>query len=176
MSIAFARLLDPAYKGDPTHRPYAGPAFLNSPPPSALPWPKFFKPSTLNPKSEVTSSPDTTPTSPPETGKQSTATSPPSTPEITTTEGETTKRNLSHAQTKDQLAAQPPQNPKPTNNVKGPTLRMDKYGRIQCVGKPLDVWERRAAQKATSDQRGHSYSTGELPPKHTRQTQQRRRR
>lgn len=175
MSVAFAKMLDPSYKGDSTHRPYAGPAFLNSPPPSALPWPKWFKTSTLNPKSGVTGSPDITPTTPPETGKQSNATSTPSTHETTTTEGETTKRDSDPAQTEDQRAAQPTQYPKPTNNPKGLTLRTDKYGTIQCVGKPLDVWERRAAQKNTAGQRSHS-STSELPPKHTSQTHQQRRR
>ena len=174
MSVAFARLLDPAYKGDPTHRPYAGPAFLNSPPASALPMPKFFKSSKLESESGITDS-HTTPPNSPETEKQSNATSPPSTPETTTPESETPKRDSSPAQTGDQPAAQPPPNPKPTNNVKGLKLKADKYGRIQCVGKPLNVWERRAAQKGTPNQRSYS-STCEPPPKHTRQNNQRRRR
>ena len=168
MAVAFTKLLDPAYREHPTHRPYAGPAsaFLKSPPPSALPWPRFIKPSTLKSKSQITGSPHTTPTSPLETGKQSRAISPHSTHEIPTTEGETTNKYLSHAQTEDQGAARDTQDIKPTNNFRGPTPKVDKYGRIQSTGSPLEVWERRATQKDTTGKRSH-FSTVELPHKHT---------
>ena len=168
MAVAFTKLLDPAYREYPTHRPYAGPAsaFLRSPPPSALPWPKFIKSSTLKSKSRVTGSPHTTPTSPPETGKQSNAISPYSAHDITITGGETTKKYLSHAHTEDQRAARETQHIKPTNNFRGPTPKVDKYGRIQSLGSPLEVWQRRAAQKDTTSPRS-PLLTGELPHNHT---------
>ena len=162
MEVAFTKLLDPVHREYPTHRPYAGPAFLRSPPPSALPWPKFIKSSTLKSKSRVTGSPHTTATNPPETGKQSNTISPYSAHEITITGGETTKQYLSHAQTEDQRAARNTRHIKPTNNFRGPTPKVDKYGRVQSLGSPLELWQRRAAQKDTT-----SPSTGELPHNHT---------
>ena len=166
MAVAFTRLLDPAYREHPTHRPYAGPAsaFLKSPPPSALPWPKSIKSSTLESKSRITGSPHTPPTGPFETGKPSNAISPHSAHEITITGGEITKRYLSHAQTEDQRAARDTQHIKPTNNISAPPHKVDKYGRIQSLGRPLEVWERRSAQKDTTSPRSH-FSTGELPHK-----------
>ena len=168
MAVAFTKLLDPAYREHPTHRPYAGPAsaFLRSPPPSALPWPKFIKSSTLKTKSRIIGSPHTTPTNPSVTGKQPNAISPYSAHEITTTGGEPTKRYLRHAQTGDQGAARDTQDIKPTNNFRGPTPKVDKYGRIQSLGSPLEVWQRRAAQKDTTSPRS-PLLTGELPHNHT---------
>ena len=168
MAVAFTKLLDPTYREHPSPRPYAGPAsaFLKSPPPSALPWPKFIKSSTLKSKSRTTGSPHATPTSPAETGKQSNAISPHSAHEITTTGGETTKNYLGHAQTEDQRAAPDTQQIKPKNNSRGPTPKVDKYGRIQSLGSPLEVWERRAAQKDTAGRRS-PILTCELANKHT---------
>ena len=101
MAVAFMKMLDPARRAHPTHRPYAGPAsaFLKSPPASALPWPKFIKSSTPESKSLIIDSPYTTPASPLDVGKQSDPISPHSAHEITTTEGETTRRYLSPTQT-----------------------------------------------------------------------------
>ena len=101
MAVAFMKMLDPARRAHPTHRPYAGPAsaFLKSPPASALPWPKFIKSSTPRSESPDIDSPYTTPASPPEIGKKSGAVSPHFTNEITTTEGEKTKGFLSPSQT-----------------------------------------------------------------------------
>ena len=100
MAVAFMKMLDPARRAHPTHRPYAGPAsaFLKSPPASALPWPKFIKSTTPKSESQTIDSPYTTPASSPEVGKQSEAISTHSTHEITTTEGETTRRFLSPTQ------------------------------------------------------------------------------
>ena len=166
MAVAFIKLLDPARREHPTHRPYAGPAFLRSPPPSALPWPKFFKSSTLKSKSQITGSPHTIPRSPPEIGKQSDAISPQSAHELTTTGVQTTKRYLSPAQTEDRGAARDTRQINPTNNFRGPTPKVDKYGRVQSSGKPLEIWERRAAQKDTTGRCSH-YLTDKPSQKHT---------
>ena len=90
------KMLDPSLRAPPAHQPYAGPAsaFRNSPPASALPWPKSFKSSTPKSESQIIDSPYTTPTSPSKNGKQTASISPQSTHEITTTKGKTTKNFL----------------------------------------------------------------------------------
>ena len=147
------KMIDPSLRAHLTHQPYAGPAsaFRNSPPASALPWPKSFKSSTPKSKSQtIDDSPYTIPASRLEIGKQTAAISPHSKHETTTIKGKTTETSLKPAQTDEQQVAHHTLPPKPTTNSKFATPRVDKYGRIQHSGSPLEKWTRRAAETSTT--------------------------
>ena len=130
-----------------SNRPYAGPAFLNSPPPSALPMPRFAGFSLPIPKVKTINPQQLNSISFSETSERNETASSPHEQDVSTHAYEAASKGQNPVQTWDNTAARSMEHARTTERSRSHSPRVDRYGRIQPSGKPLEIWERHARQE-----------------------------